>query len=347
MAKKRIPSLLMIYTGGTIGMKLDEKSNSLVPFDISQIEEQVPELKRFGYKIDKISFSKIIDSSDITPDVWISLAKMIRDNYDRYDGFVILHGTDTMSYTASALSFMLHNLEKPVILTGSQLPVGILRTDGKENIISSIEIAAAVREDGRPMVPEVCIFFESELFRGNRTTKFNAENFKAFRSENFPPLAQAGVHIKYNTHLIRYPKRWGKPLKISTNLDTNVTTLKLFPGITTQAVKGVLNSENCRAVVLQTYGAGNAPTNREFLNLLNEAGKKGLILINVSQCLAGKVDMKLYATGVELQKLGFITQFDATFEAIIAKLFVLLGNYPDNKVVKREMKKNICGEFTS
>lgn len=344
--KDAVPSLLMIYTGGTIGMKRDEKTGSLVPYDISQIEEEVPELKKFGYKIDKYSLEKVIDSSDITPDFWVRLVKIIKANYSAYDGFVILHGTDTMSYTASALSFMLEDLEKPVILTGSQLPIGILRTDGKENIVSSIEIAAAKRDDGRAMVPEVCIYFESQLYRGNRTTKYNAENFKAFHSENYVPLAQVGVHIKYNTNAIRYPEQWGKPLKIRTKLDTRVAVLKLFPGIGASTVKAVLGTKDCRAVIIETYGAGNAPTRKDFLNLLQDAVKKGIILVNVTQCLGGKVDMNAYATGRELDKMGILSGYDGTFEATLTKLFLLLGRYSDAEKVKKEMQKELRGEIS-
>ena len=344
--KGAVPSLLMIYTGGTIGMKSDEKTHSLVPYDISQIEEEVPEIKKFGYKIDKYSLEKVIDSSDITPEFWIRLAQIIKKNYEKYDGFVILHGTDTMSYTASALSFMLEDLEKPVILTGSQLPIGILRTDGKENIVSSIEIAAAKRADGHAMVPEVCIYFESQLYRGNRTTKYNAEAFKAFYSENYPCLAQVGVHIKYNTNAIRYPAKWGKRLRINTKLDTNVAVLKLFPGISAPTIKSVLGTKGCRAVVVETFGAGNAPTNKAFLKLLQNAVDKGLILVNVTQCLGGKVDMSAYATGKELEKAGLLSGYDGTFEATLTKLFFVLGNYSENSDVKKVMQKELRGEVS-
>ncbi len=344
--KSAVPSLLMIYTGGTIGMKSDEKTKALVPYDISQIEEEVPEIKKFGYRIDKHSLEKVIDSSDVTPDFWVKLVKIIKENYTNYDGFVILHGTDTMSYTASALSFMLEDLEKPVILTGSQLPIGILRTDGKENLISSIEIAAAKREDGRPMVPEVCIYFESQLYRGNRTTKYNAEAFKAFHSENYPPLAQVGVHIKYNTAAIRYPKKWGKPLKIKTMLNTNVAVLKLYPGITPDAIRSVIGTKGCKAVIVETYGAGNAPTGKEFVKLLQDAVKKGLILVNVTQCLGGKVDMSTYAAGKGLEKAGLLSGFDGTFEATLTKLFYVLGNYSSLDTIKKQLQKELRGEIS-
>ncbi|MBO7561881.1 MAG: type I asparaginase [Bacteroidales bacterium] len=339
-------SILMIYTGGTIGMKQDEKTMALVPVDISQIETEVPELRKFGYKIDTCSFDPVIDSSDITPDFWIALCSVIKANYLKYDGFVVLHGTDTMSYTASALSFMLEDLAKPVILTGSQLPVGMLRTDGKENIISSIEIAAAKDDEGHPMVPEVCIYFESQLYRGNRTTKYNAENFRAFRSANYPVLADVGIHIKYNRHLIRYPDRWDKPLKVRYHLDTNVAILKIFPGITRQAVEAVMETKGCRAVVLESFGSGNAPTSEWFLSTMRKYVDKGIVIVNVTQCQAGKVDMGAYATGMGLRGIGVISGYDATTEATLCKLFMLLGRYSSPEKVKKEMQKALRGEIS-
>ena len=336
----------MIYTGGTIGMKQDEQTLALVPVDISQIENEVPELKKFGYKIDTYSFDPVIDSSDITPDFWIRLCRIIKKNYERYDGFVVLHGTDTMSFTASALSFMLEDLSKPVILTGSQLPVGMLRTDGKENIISSIEIAAAVDSEGHPMVPEVCIYFESQLYRGNRTTKYNAENFRAFRSANYPVLADVGIHIKYNRHLVNYPKEWNKPLKIREKIDTNVAILKIFPGITRQAIEAVMNTRGCRAVVLETFGSGNAPTSDWFLSTMKKYVDKGIVIVNVTQCQAGKVDMGAYATGMGLKDAGVISGFDGTTEATLCKLFMLLGRYSSLDKVKKEMQRALRGEIS-
>ncbi|MBQ3383219.1 MAG: type I asparaginase [Bacteroidales bacterium] len=339
-------SILMIYTGGTIGMKQDEKTMALVPVDISQIETEVPELKKFGYKIDTFSFDPVIDSSDITPDFWVKLCRIIKANYSRYDGFVVLHGTDTMSYTASALSFMLEDLAKPVVLTGSQLPVGMLRTDGKENIISSIEIAAAQDQEGHPMVPEVCIYFESQLYRGNRTTKYNAENFRAFRSADYPVLADVGIHIKYNRHLVRYPERWDKPLKIREHLDTNVAILKIFPGITRQAIEAVMETKGCRAVVLETFGSGNAPTSDWFLSTMKKYVDKGIVIVNVTQCQAGKVDMGAYATGMGLKGIGVVSGYDATTEATLCKLFMLLGRYSSPEKVKKEMQKALRGEIS-
>lgn len=338
--------ILLVYTGGTIGMKQDPETLALKPFNFDQILEEVPELKKFGYDIETRSFDPLIDSSDVVPGFWVELVTLIQSEYAHYDGFVILHGTDTMSFTASALSFMLQNLEKPIVLTGSQLPIGMLRTDGKENLISSIEIAAAVNTEGRPAVPEVCIYFESQLYRGNRTTKYNAENFRAFRSANYPVLADVGIHIKYNTSLIRYPKEWGKTLKVQTGLDTRVAILKIFPGLTQEVVDAVIDSKGLRAIVLETFGSGNAPTREWFLNCISRAVKKGLIVLNISQCHAGSVDMEAYATGIELKHIGVVSGYDCTTEAALAKLFFLMGKYTDKERVKLELTCNISGEIS-
>lgn len=339
-------SILLIYTGGTIGMKQDTETLALKPFNFNQITEEVPELKKFGYRIDTISFDPVIDSSDVVPSFWVRLVELINENYKKYDGFVILHGTDTMSYTASVLSFMLEDLEKPVVLTGSQLPIGMLRTDGKENLISSIEIAAAADSDGRPMVPEVCVYFKTMLFRGNRTTKYNAENFRAFRSANYPILADVGIHIKYNPSVISYPKEWGKELKINTALDTNVAILKIFPGIQPYVLDAVLGVKGLRAVILETFGSGNAPTSDWFIERIKKAVNDGLIVMNVTQCHAGKVNMDAYATGIALKKEGVVGGFDITTESALAKLFYLLGKYSDIDDVKRELVSNLRGEIS-
>ena len=340
------PSILIIYTGGTIGMKHDPESNTLVPFNFQQIEEEVPELKKFGYQLDTLSFDPLVDSSDITPDFWIKLALTIEEHYRRYDGFVVLIGTDTMAYTASALSFMLQDLEKPVILTGSQLPIGTIRTDGKENFISSIEVAAAKRDDGRPQVPEVCIFFENQLFRGNRTTKYNADQFRAFRSPNFPPLAEAGIHIKYHHDMIRSPQEWGKPLRVHTKMCCNLAILKLFPGIGEKTVHSILHIPELRAVVLETYGSGNAPTRTWLIQALQEAIRRGVVIYNVSQCQAGSVAMETYATGILLKRVGVLSGHDITTEAAVAKLILLTGQFNDNKTIIELIDKNICGEIS-
>lgn len=337
-------SILIIYTGGTIGMKQNPETGALIPFNFNQIEIEVPELKKFHYKLDTISFTPPVDSSDISPDFWVKLALTIQENYKKYDGFVILHGTDTMSFTAAALSFMLQNLDKPVILTGSQLPIGMLRTDGKENLISAIEIAAASR-NGQPLVPEVCIFFENRLFRGNRTTKHNAEHFNAFRSDNYPPLAEAGINIKYNFAYIHYPTN-KRDLIIHTNLDNNVGVLKLFPGITPHFVDAVLNAQDVKAIILETFGSGNAPSQPWFLDSIRKAVDKGIVILNVTQCHAGSVDMDKYENGLILKNAGVISGFDITFEAAIAKLMLLLGKKISSEAIKQEIVKSMSGEIS-
>lgn len=339
-------SILLIYTGGTIGMKQDPDTLALVPFNFNQIIEEVPELKKFGCRIDAHSFDPVIDSSDVVPQFWVELAELIQANYEKYDGFVVLHGTDTMSYSASALSFMLEDLEKPVVFTGSQLPIGMLRTDGKENLISSIEIAAAQDAQGRAMVPEVCIYFESYLYRGNRTTKYNAENFRAFRSANYPVLAEVGIHIKYNTSYIRYPQAWGKPLKVNKKLNTGVASVKIYPGMTQTVMDTIIDTPGIRGLIVETFGSGNAPTSKWFTDTVKRAVAKGLVVLNVTQCQAGSVDMDAYATGVALKKEGVISGYDSTFEAALVKLFFLLGHYSDNEDVKLNMLKNIRGEIS-
>ncbi len=339
-------SILLIYTGGTIGMKQDPETLALVPFNFNQIQEEVPELKKFGCTIDSYSFSPLIDSSDVVPQFWVDLVELIHANYNKYDGFVVLHGTDTMSYSASAVSFMLEDLEKPVVFTGSQLPIGMLRTDGKENLISSIEIAAAQDSEGHAIVPEVCIYFDSFLYRGNRTTKYNAENFGAFRSANYPVLAQVGIHIKYNTSFIRYPEEWGRELKINTRLDTNVAVLKMFPGMTPAVMDSVIDTPDVRAIIIETFGSGNAPTKEWFIKGVERGISKGLIMLNVTQCQAGSVDMDAYATGVALKKVGVVSGYDSTFEAALVKLFFLMGQNIDISDVKDGLGKNLRGEIS-
>lgn len=337
------PKILLIYTGGTIGMVTNPHTGALYPIDFDHILKQVPELNRLGVELDTITFSPVIDSSDMNPSIWAKLATMIHDNYHKYDGFVILHGTDTMSYTASALSFMFKNLAKPVILTGSQLPIGLIRTDAKENLITAIEIASA-NEQGRAIVPEVAIYFETNLFRGNRTTKHSAVYFNAFASESYPPLAKAGIKIEYKS------KNIGKPPKgeftIKTNMDTNVLVIKIFPGMTTNILRSICSTPDIRGIVLETFGAGNAPTDQEFVKVLEETTQRGVVIVNISQCSAGSVDMQSYDAGVGLLKAGVISGFDSTTEAAVTKLMFLLANCKDLQAVKENLKKSIRGEIT-
>ena len=339
-------SLLLIYTGGTIGMKQDAADQTLKPFDFSQIVEEVPEIRKFAAKIDSWTFDPLIDSSDVEPGMWQALARLIQEKYDSYDGFVILHGTDTMAYSASALSFMLDGLTKPVIFTGSQLPIGVPRTDGRENLISSIEIASAKDGEGHAMVPEVCIFFGSQLIRGNRSIKANAEAFKAFQSPNYPLLAESGINIRYNTECIRKPLDWYQNISINTRLDTRVSILKLHPGITPEAVRYFLCDPVTRAVIIETYGAGNAPSARWFTEIVREAAGMGKVLVNVTQCTSGTVDMDLCACGKGLEKAGVTNGYDSTTESALAKLFYLLGKSGDNEWVKDMMKRNLKGEIS-
>lgn len=336
--------ILIIYTGGTIGMANDPETNSLVPVDFSNISDRMPELKMFDYQVTTISFSPLVDSSEMNPTIWKQLVLIIEENYSTYDGFVILHGTDTMSYTASALSFMLHNLQKPVILTGSQLPLGTVRTDGKENLITALEIASAQR-NSQALVPEVCIYFQSKLFRGNRTTKYNAENFHAFRSDNHPPLAEVGIHLKYNYPYIRYTTLSGT-FGVSTEMESNVALLKIFPGIGQGFVEAVLNTPGLRGLVLETFGSGNAPTSKWFLYALQKAIDRGVIIINVTQCLAGSVEMWRYETGVHMLDMGLVSGYDITTEAALTKLMYLLGNYDDVAEIKNLLNKSLKGEIS-
>lgn len=327
-------------------MKVDPALQALTPFDFSQILEEVPELRKFAYRIDSWTFDPLIDSSDVEPSLWISLVRLIEEKYDEYDGFVILHGTDTMAYSASALSFMIENLSKPIIFTGSQLPIGMPRTDGKENLISAVEIAAAKDTDGNAIVPEVCICFDNILMRGNRTSKMNSDNFRAFRSENLPPLAEAGISIRYNTGIIRRPASWEAAPVFRKSMDTRVSILKMHPGITPQIVRDIMCSRDTRAVIIETYGAGNAPSKDWFLKIVQEAAGMGKVILNVTQCIAGSVNMDIYATGKCLKDAGVVSGYDSTTESALAKLFYLLGNFHDNEEVKRLLKEDLRGEIS-
>lgn len=319
-------------------------TGALESFNFHHLLDNVPELKKIGSTISTLQFDPPIDSSDMDPEKWVELVHIINDNYNYFDGFVILHGTDTMAYTASALSFMLENLDKPVILTGSQLPIGVLRTDGKENLITAIEIASA-KENGKPVIPEVCILFENFLMRGNRTRKINAENFNAFRSQNYPPLARVGIHIKYDTYLVNYSQT-DTLLRPHFRMDPNLVVLKIFPGITPQTVNAILNIPNLKGIVMETFGSGNAMTKQWFLNALKTAIDQGIVIVNVTQCSGGSVQMDLYETGNKLSSVGVISGYDMTTEAALTKLMFLFGHNMTASEVKKQMKKSLVGEVT-
>lgn len=339
------PSILIIYTGGTIGMVKDPESGSLAPINFEHIKKQVPELNKFAFKISSITFDKVLDSSNITPEIWIRLAKLIEENYHKYDGFVVLHGTDTMAYTASAMSFLLENLAKPIVFTGSQLPIGTIRTDGKENFISAIEIAAATK-DGHPLVPEVSVFFENKLFRGNRTTKHNADYFDAFRSHNYPELARAGINISYNYSAIRY-RIVKKAFKVHQKLDKNVAILHLFPGIQPSVVDAVFNIKGLKGLIIETYGSGNAPTIPWFVDKIKLVIDRGVIVLNVSQCSAGSVDMGVYQTSLEILEAGVYSGGDITIEAAVVKLMFVLGQNLSKTEIADQLTKSLRGEINA
>ncbi|WP_317896845.1 asparaginase [Aurantibacillus circumpalustris] len=338
-------SVLLIYTGGTIGMMQDPRSGELKPFDFKSLTKQIPELTKFDIELSSISFKKPIDSSNMNIVVWKDLAGIIEKNYAKYDGFVILHGSDTMSYTASALSFMLENLNKPVVLTGSQLPIGVIRTDGKENLITAIEIAGA-KEKGKSIVTEVCIYFEYKLYRGNRTFKHNSAHFDAFKSPNYPALAQAGVTIKYNKQALLKSSS-AKKLKVHTNLENEIAVIKLFPGISKNITAAIFNAKGIKAIIIETFGAGNATTEVWFLNEVEKALAKGIIILNITQCKEGRVIQGMYETSSQLKKLGVIGGSDLTFESAITKLMFLLGQKLKPNELKKMLQTNLRGEMTS
>ncbi|WP_316823406.1 type I asparaginase [Pedobacter gandavensis] len=334
--------ILIIYTGGTIGMVNDPKTGVLIPFNFAQIQQNVPELARLNYDLSVHSFDPILDSSNMSPLIWEELATLIRDKYEEFDGFVILHGSDTMSFTASALSFMLENLSKPVILTGSQLPIGEIRTDAKENLITALEIAAT-KKQGKAMVPEVCVYFDYQLFRGNRSIKYNSEKFEAFRSPNYPILAEAGVNLSfYKNYIAKQPT---EPLKVHTKFNANIGVLKLYPGISPQAVHAITKS-GVDAIVLETFGSGNTTTADWFISCLEEAVQHGKLIIDITQCKRGSVELGKYETSKKLQQMGVVSGYDTTFEATVTKLMYLMGQDYTNAEVAALMEQSLRGELT-
>ncbi|CAM1352485.1 asparaginase [Tenacibaculum ascidiaceicola] len=318
------PKILIVYTGGTIGMVKDYNTGALKAFDFSQISSKIPELQQLNCEINTISFDEPIDSSNMNVFYYIQIAEIISDNYDKFDGFVVLTGSDTMSYTSSAISFMFENLQKPVIFTGSQLPIGDLRTDAKENLITSIQVASAY-ENGKPVIQEVGLYFEYKLYRANRTTKINAEQFEAFASMNYPPLAESGVHLNFNYPLLLKSKENQNDLVVRKNLDNHVAILKLFPGITESVVRSFMNIPDLKGIILETYGSGNAPTEKWFVDLLEESVSKGIYIVNVTQCKGGSVILGHYETSSELKRIGIVDGKDITTETAIAKMMYLLG----------------------
>lgn len=337
------PKIFIIYTGGTIGMV--ETPEGLQPFDFNHLMDNVPKIGKLNYEIGNYQFPQPIDSSNMSPAYYNQIVKAIADNYDNYDGFVILHGTDTMAYTATALSFMLENLRKPVVITGSQLPIGDIREDGTENLISALEVAAAKDENGEPMIQEVVISFQDYIVRGNRSTKFTSTGFHAFKSFNYPVLGTIDLHISYNKPFLLRPQT-SLPFSPMTTMDPSVLVLFLFPGITEQTVKAQLATPGIRAVVLRTFGAGNAPTEKWFLDAISDAVSKGLIVLNVTQCMNGGDEQKRYYTGDMLAQAGVISGYDMTVEAGVMKLMYLLGKGLSNDEIKRYLAIDMLGEVT-
>lgn len=340
---KRKPNILLIYTGGTIGMIKDSETGALENFNFNDLLEYIPELNLLDCNVSSKSFSKPIDSSNMKPSNWVEIGTIVEDNYESYDGFVILHGSDTMSYTASALSFMLENLSKPVIFTGSQLPIGDLRTDAKENLITSIQIASLI-EKNQPVIQEVGVYFEYKLYRANRTTKINAEHFEAFDSPNYPPLIISGVNLFVNYDFLLKPKK-NKKLVVHKIFEPNVLLVKLFPGINEKMINHILSTPNLKGVIFETYGSGNLTNEKWFLKALKIIIDKNIPVINVTQCVGGSVDMNIYSTNILYRNIGIISGKDITTEAAVTKLMLMLGQNISANNFKTKFETSLIGEM--